>query len=243
VNELARANSRSKVLPKKGALAIMENDFILTFLSSLGGAAAVAIGLSSWLGKVWAGRILAEDKAKFSEDFARLESKLKLQLDFAKWPMTREDALAANFREALERFLLPIMSAAHSICWLTWLAVEAPEELTVERLKIYEAELHEYLPQISSSLTLLSAHDKGTYDHLKTRAKDIYVLDADTAIATRRLLAARSDGESERDFLVELRRCHEESGELELGLPDQVAGLVHDVDGRRADKVRARIST
>ena len=34
-------------------------------LVSLGGAGAILMGLSSWLGKVWASKILAEDKNKY----------------------------------------------------------------------------------------------------------------------------------------------------------------------------------
>src|SRR5215510_5963381 len=139
------------------------NEIILAVLSGVGGTAVIVAGLSAWLGKVWAGRILAGEKARFSEDLAKLKAELEFQLERAKWPMTREDALAASFREALERFLEPMMSAGHSICWLTWLAERAPDELTAGRLAAYEAEMHKLLPRVSSSLTLLSAHDAPTY--------------------------------------------------------------------------------
>ena len=212
-------------------------DLLLTILGGIGGGATIALGLSRWLGKVWAGRILAREKAQFSEDLARLKTDLELQLERAKWPMTREDTLAASFRNALEQFLVPTMSAAHSICWFTWLAVKAPQELTVERLAAYESELHKYLPLISSSLTLLSAHDAQTYHQLKNYAVEIYRLDDHTASAARDLLVARSSNRSEEKPLTELRSCHADSGRLELELPDFIAGLVQAASDRRASKV------
>jgi hypothetical protein len=213
------------------------NGWTATILGALGGGAAVALALSRWLGKVWAERILANTEAEHSEKLERLEKDLQLHLDRAKWPMTREDALAASFRDALERFLLPTTSAVHSVCWLTWLADKAPEEITVERLALYEAELHKYLPQIASFLTLLAAHDAPTFEQLKSHAESLYVLDHKTAKAVRQLLAARNAGSQEEPFLVELTRYHVESGDLERAIPEHVAGLVQEAHKRRAAEV------
>lgn len=46
-------------------------------LSSVGGAALILFGLSSWLGKVWANRILAKEKAQYSAEIERLRADLK----------------------------------------------------------------------------------------------------------------------------------------------------------------------
>ncbi|MEM0516715.1 hypothetical protein WCN91_15075 [Pseudoalteromonas sp. YIC-827] len=50
------------------------------FLASVGSAGAIIFGLSSWLGKVWAQRILEQEKNKMA---AELET-TKRELDFAK---------------------------------------------------------------------------------------------------------------------------------------------------------------
>ena len=38
---------------------------VSAFLASVGGAGAIIFGLSSWLGKVWANRILEADRVKY----------------------------------------------------------------------------------------------------------------------------------------------------------------------------------
>ncbi len=46
-------------------------------LASVGGAAAIIMGLSSWLGKVWANRILEKDKLKYTTELERIKTKLQ----------------------------------------------------------------------------------------------------------------------------------------------------------------------
>lgn len=52
-----------------------------TFLVSLGGGAAIVFGLSSWLGKVWANRIMTADRARHAEDLERLRASLSSEND------------------------------------------------------------------------------------------------------------------------------------------------------------------
>ena len=44
---------------------------------SVGGAGIIIIGLSSWLGKVWANRIMETDRAKYARELELLRSKLQ----------------------------------------------------------------------------------------------------------------------------------------------------------------------
>ncbi|NOT49578.1 MAG: hypothetical protein HOP17_17780, partial [Acidobacteria bacterium] len=48
-------------------------------LLSIGGAGTVIFGLSSFLGKMWASRILEEEKALYSEQLEKLKHGLNLQ--------------------------------------------------------------------------------------------------------------------------------------------------------------------
>ncbi|HBW35631.1 hypothetical protein [Desulfosporosinus sp. BICA1-9] len=48
---------------------------------SLGGAGAIIFALSSWLGKVWANRILEEEKKKHQLEIEEYKSKLMLELN------------------------------------------------------------------------------------------------------------------------------------------------------------------
>jgi hypothetical protein len=50
-------------------------------LVSMGGASAILFGLSSWLGKVWANRILEEDKDKYSRSLEQLKSQYQLDVE------------------------------------------------------------------------------------------------------------------------------------------------------------------
>lgn len=46
-------------------------------IGSVGSAAAVIFGLSSWLGKVWANRILEKDKLKYTTELEKIKTKLQ----------------------------------------------------------------------------------------------------------------------------------------------------------------------
>jgi hypothetical protein len=48
-------------------------------LVSLGGGGAIVVMLSSWLGKVWAERLMQKDRAKFATEIERLKSDLERQ--------------------------------------------------------------------------------------------------------------------------------------------------------------------
>jgi hypothetical protein len=49
-------------------------------IAAVGGGGAIVLALSSWLGKVWADRILESDKAKYQKEFAELKTELDRRL-------------------------------------------------------------------------------------------------------------------------------------------------------------------
>jgi hypothetical protein len=49
---------------------------VLTVIASLGGGGAIVVALSSWLGKVWANRLMAAEQAKHSQDLEKLRAEL-----------------------------------------------------------------------------------------------------------------------------------------------------------------------
>ncbi|MDD4296364.1 MAG: hypothetical protein PHC69_05330 [Ruminiclostridium sp.] len=53
-------------------------------IASIGGAGAVLFGLSSWLGKVWANRILEKEKRVHTEQLEKYKSELSKQIEFAR---------------------------------------------------------------------------------------------------------------------------------------------------------------
>ena len=48
----------------------------LGVIAALGGGGAIVAGLSSWLGKVWANRLMAEEKIKYEKELERLAKRL-----------------------------------------------------------------------------------------------------------------------------------------------------------------------
>ena len=68
-------------------------------IAALGGGGAIVAGLSSWLGKVWADRLMAKETAKFREDLERLTKQLERKNYVSK---VRFDAEFAIYRELCE---------------------------------------------------------------------------------------------------------------------------------------------
>lgn len=50
-------------------------------LVALGGGGALVFALSSWLGKVWANRLMAKETAKYEDEMVRLKAQLQAELD------------------------------------------------------------------------------------------------------------------------------------------------------------------
>ena len=53
-------------------------------MGSLGGGAVIVFAFSSWLGKVWAKRILEKEKHQYAAELERIKTELKLQLEITK---------------------------------------------------------------------------------------------------------------------------------------------------------------
>src|SRR6266705_3512382 len=50
------------------------SDLIWKLIGALGGFTVVVLGLSTWLGKLWADRILEKDRQHYREELERLKS-------------------------------------------------------------------------------------------------------------------------------------------------------------------------
>ena len=68
----------------------------LGVIAALGGGGAIVAGLSSWLGKVWADRLMVEEKAKYEKELERLTKQLERKNYVSK---VRFDAEFAIYRE------------------------------------------------------------------------------------------------------------------------------------------------
>lgn len=71
-------------------------EIVAAVLISFGGASVIILGLASWLGKVWANKILEQDKARYKREIEELKNNFnkeleyyKTQLDLAKSALSR----------------------------------------------------------------------------------------------------------------------------------------------------------
>ena len=70
-------------------------------IAVLGGGGFIVAGLSSWLGKVWANRLMAEEKAKYEKELERLAKQLERKNYVSK---VRFDAEFAIYQELSKVF-------------------------------------------------------------------------------------------------------------------------------------------
>ncbi len=83
-------------------------------LASIGSAGAIFLGLSSWLGKIWANRILESDRAKYQKEIEELKNKYQLRI--------KEFEIKTNMiqekRNGVILDLAPVLSQAYSHCYV-----------------------------------------------------------------------------------------------------------------------------
>lgn len=76
---------------------------------------------------------------------AWLAARVSWRLESQKWRRTRDDMHTADLRTGLNQLILAISSAAHSMCWLTWLAQADATKMTTARIDKYNEEMHNRL--------------------------------------------------------------------------------------------------
>lgn len=90
-------------------------------ITSLGGGALLVAAFSSWLGKVWASRILEKDRAKYQSEIEILKSELNKKIHEHNVAVSRIDAQRAEAIQKLYIILIEWFEAA--------LEIRAPNKL------------------------------------------------------------------------------------------------------------------
>jgi hypothetical protein len=132
-------------------------------LLSLGGGGAVVVGLSSWLGKVWANRLMQKDIAKHSKELEELKTKFeavnkRLQAELDKTLHVHHVQFEAEFKALYD--IWAKLSAVRSS-----LAVSSPRfsetETKGERLK----RLNDMTGQFTDAVVALkhAVHDQAPF--------------------------------------------------------------------------------
>ena len=74
-------------------------------LGSLGGASAIIFGFSSWLGKVWANRLMTKEKAEYAQDLESLRTRLTQETESYKIKLKKSEFLFQKEYEAASEFI------------------------------------------------------------------------------------------------------------------------------------------
>lgn len=87
-----------------------------TIIGALGGGAGIIFGMSSWLGKVWAARLMENEKAKFSKDLELIKSSLtrdvesyKIKLKKSEFIFEKQYEAASELVALIREFLPPLL--------------------------------------------------------------------------------------------------------------------------------------
>jgi len=88
-------------------------------LTSIGGAAAIVFGFSSWLGKVWANRLMENEKNKHSRALEALKNSFHQETESYKIKLKKSELIfekqfeAASELVALQRSFIPRINFPH----------------------------------------------------------------------------------------------------------------------------------
>ena len=99
-------------------------EIVLAVLASLGGGGAIVFGMSNWLGKVWADRLMQKERAKYERQLEDLKAGLSREND--RTTQTLREKLSL-YKEALE----PVLEL------VTYMQLD-PGRLTPELIKDFE---------------------------------------------------------------------------------------------------------
>ena len=88
-----------------------------TILASIGGAAAIIFGFSSWLGKVWADRLMRRETGEFSRELEALKNKFLLESESYKVKLRKSEILFQKELEATSAFVALFRSIHPRHAW------------------------------------------------------------------------------------------------------------------------------
>jgi hypothetical protein len=143
-----------------------------SMLAGAGGASVIIIGLSTWLGKVWAGRILEKEKSIFAKELAADKHKYSLALEEVK----REYEIQV---ESVKTILLRYSEKQFDIYGELWVSLcnlkksmdELWSEYSVKKVKDFSSQINEAKFYLEKSSLFIDDN------HLNTIKEALYQLD------------------------------------------------------------------
>lgn len=81
-------------------------ELVGAILAALGGGAAIIFGFSSWLGKVWANRLMEKEKATHARELESLRNQLTQDTESYKVKLKKSEFIFQKEYEAVSEFVL-----------------------------------------------------------------------------------------------------------------------------------------
>ncbi len=119
----------------------MEYDFFIKLLASLGGAGAIVIGLSRWLGRLWSKRIIQLEKSKLDEELERTKAILQSDIEKTKAELSIQvNILQQRFNSINQERMSAIVSNYQLLAnaWLECRWAIQPDEIGREKPPVKE---------------------------------------------------------------------------------------------------------
>ncbi len=140
---------------------------------SAGGVGAVLFGLSSWLGKVWASRILASEKAQYAEQLSRLQGELeatnrRLQAELDKTIHVHRIQFETEFKALVDvwRTASAVRSAITGLRPQTGLSEDDPETAFITRFNDFCMKLNQFKSAVDDHSPFYTAEIRASADQL-----------------------------------------------------------------------------
>jgi len=117
---------------------------IAAILASVGGAGAIIFGLASWLGKIWAERLLSKEKQKYTEDLESFKSQLTLSTESYKVKLKKSEFIFSRECDAASALVSLIRDISPQVTRPEMDWYDACDDMAMAFGSI-EKLLHEYL--------------------------------------------------------------------------------------------------
>jgi len=112
---------------------------------SVGGSGLIIVGLSSWLGKIWANRILQDEKSKHDNELEKYKSQLVTEIEKIKMINNNATYVSQKHFEKEQEILMLIWERTINVIWSTAsLYPNYIENVPTDAKELEEFELKKY---------------------------------------------------------------------------------------------------
>ncbi len=149
----------------------------------------------------------------------------RVEANKRKWAL--EDARSKRLEEIVSQLTVKLATAHHSMTWIAWIALEAPNRLTQERADAYDKEINIILPEVTGlSSSLASLH---TEAYLKAKPVIELVIHMDVEIGR----ACLSIGHKQEEAVQALVTLYPKFVEREQNLPKLMSEIARLASSQR----------